>query len=83
MKNLVAVSRCLGVVSEKIGEDGTCKYYRFHFKGWLKGIYISEIRVFPYNKYIFMAHGDYILYIVIIKVVDSILYGNVLKIKAI
>lgn len=54
--------------------------YRFHFKGFFAGKLLKEIRVIGKNED-FLIGSEYIIHLKIIKVIDNILMGRLLRKK--
>ncbi len=79
LRNLIIVSRCLGV--DKIRMK-TC-LMNFHFKGILKGSVVKGLKLEAYGSENYEVGEDYIMYIEMIHLHKKVLWGRVLKARKI
>lgn len=75
MKNVIIVSKCLGVTQINLQES----WYEFHFKGVYAGKSLKKIRLLGKQEMRLTCGEEYLLYIQINSLQDGILNGLILK----
>ena len=58
-------------------------FFRFHFKGFYNGLKIKEIHVYPHQSDELVKGQDYLLWVTLKSVKDSVLEVSLLKFKKI
>lgn len=81
MQELILIlSRCQ---SKRFSPRSKKLFFKFHFKGFYNGIKIKEIHVFPDKSVIFEKENDYLLWVSLKSVKESVLEVSLLKFKKI
>lgn len=74
---ILVLSRC----QAKVSGPKTC--FKFHFKGFYNGLKIKEIHVYPHQIEDLLKGEDYLLWVSLKRVKDSIMEVSLLKYKKI
>ena len=72
MKYFILLTQCLEVRNS---------YYKFHFKGAYNGLMVREIRLIR-NDFLVELGQEYLIYVEFTKIKNNILWGVVIKLKA-
>ena len=79
-ETILILSRC----QAKRSSPKTLKtFFRFHFKGFYKGLKIKEIHVYPHQATYLDKGQDYLLWVTLKSVQESTLEVSLLKFKKI
>jgi hypothetical protein len=77
---ILILSRCQ---TKRSGPKTLKTFFRFHFKGFYNGLKIKEIHVYPHQSANLEKGQDYLLWVTLKSVKESILEVSLLKYKKI
>lgn len=77
---ILILSRCQSRRSSPLTQK---TYYRFHFKGFYSGLKIREIHVYPHQNVELQSGEDYLLWVTLRCVKESVLNVRLIKHKKI
>ena len=80
MQEILILSRCQ---AERVSPKTKKRFFRFHFKGFYNGVKIKEIHVYPKGSDHITKGDDYLLWVALNSVENSILRVVLLKYKKI
>jgi len=75
MKNVIIVSKCLGVTPINLQES----WYEFHFKGVYAGKSLRKVSLLGRQGLRLNCGDEYLMYIQITSVINGVLNGVILK----
>ena len=80
MQEILILSRCQ---AERVSPKTKKRFFRFHFKGFYNGVKIKEIHVYPKGADHITKGDDYLLWVALNSMENSILKVVLLKYKKI
>ena len=80
MQEILVLSRCL---AQRSSPKSKKTFFRFHFKGFYNGRKIKEIHVYPQGVIAMDKGDDYLLWVTLKSVKESVLEVILLKYKKI
>lgn len=80
MQEILILSRCQ---AKRFSPKTKKQFFRFHFKGFYNGVKIKEIHVYPKGLEDITKGDDYLLWVALSSVENSILRVLLLKYKKI
>lgn len=80
MQQILILSRCQ---AKRTSAKNKKTFFRFHFKGFYNGVKIKEIHVYPQVQDVLMKGDDYLLWVKLNAIEESVLKVFLLKYKKI